>query len=212
MPGLDVFMDRDGEDFDVQGEGRNLVARGLTHTKQQYIGFYPDTDVKAGYLLRGQTSGNEFKVVRVERTIQNGEVFQVKAYYEKSVKQEARNIVTVGQMVGSALQLDSPGATQTVTLTITADKKAALLDTIKDLRAVLDQLGLSDEDKEEVEAEAGVIESSLKKRTPQVSVISTSVEAVKNILVKYSGKAVKAGTAAIASGLVDRLIAWLSSN
>jgi len=205
-------MDRDGEDFDVQGEGRNLVARGLTHTKQQYIGFYPDTDVKAGYLLRGQTSGNEFKVVRVERTIQNGEVFQVKAYYEKSVKQEARNIVTVGQMVGSALQLDSPGATQTVTLTITADKKAALLDTIKDLRAVLDQLGLSDEDKEEVEAEAGVIESSLKKRTPQVSVISTSVEAVKNILVKYSGKAVKAGTAAIASGLVDRLIAWLSSN
>ena len=137
-----------------------LLPEGLRDTekstRRKYIGFHPGTDIRRGDLLRGKTSGTEFLVVDVDAMIVHGKVFSVKAYYavQDTIKREPTNSINIGQMVNSAVQQGSPGSAQSLYVTISEEKKADLSQIIQELLTVLDQLDLSDDDKNEVQAEA----------------------------------------------------------
>lgn len=89
-------MKMGGEEFEVCREGANetFVAEGLRNTeestKQKYISFYPDTDIRPGDWVKGVVTGDEFHIVDVNRQVIHKEVFQVKAYYETKIQYQAR--------------------------------------------------------------------------------------------------------------------------
>jgi len=95
-PNLGTFMRRGGEKFEISREGESevLLAEGLRNTEKstnrEYIGFYPNTDIRSGDWIKGTVSGDEFHVVDVTRNVVHQQMFQVKAYYETRVQYEAR--------------------------------------------------------------------------------------------------------------------------
>ena len=94
-PHLREFMRLGGESVEITRDGNMVgVADGLRNTEQttrrKYIGFYPEADIRTNDWVKGTTSGDEFHIVDVFRDIIEGEVFQIKGFYETKAQYEER--------------------------------------------------------------------------------------------------------------------------
>jgi hypothetical protein len=214
MP-LDAFMQMGGEDFEVRrAEQTAFTTTGLRNTEKggrKYIGFHPGTDIRPGDVLRGQLSGTEFRVIDVDSMIVHGSVFQVKAFYEvkSQMKQEPTHSVNIGTMVNSALQQGSAGATQSLSVQISQEQKADLGQMIAEILAAVGQLGLTADDKNDVEADAEAAQAQLKKSNPNPSVVTGYLQAIKNTFAKYAPKVIGTATGAVLNGLLAKLGTWV---
>ena len=117
MSGPQGFIHEYGEVFEVRRTGGSTQAQGLKQsTGRKHVQFLDSADVKVGDILYGTISGNEFRVIEVERQDYRQFGIIINAYYE-NVNRAAEpprltsvNTIHVGTMTNSALQQGSPGA------------------------------------------------------------------------------------------------------
>ena len=100
---------------------------------------------------------------------------------KKSEQERASNVVKIGSMVNSALQQDSPGASQNLSIG-TTQVKADADQVLSEVLAAIDQLGLNEGQKAEMRAEAETIQAQMKLEKPKPVVIKACLEAVKGII------------------------------
>ncbi len=84
-------------------------------------------------------------------------------------------------ITNSPIQQGSPGATQSLTV-IGEDHKQNLEDIVRSLRSSIDQLGLEDGDKAELEAEVQTLEAQVTSPKPKKEIVHPSLQSAKNIL------------------------------
>ena len=84
-------------------------------------------------------------------------------------------------ITNSPIQQGSPGATQSLTI-ISPDQKQQLNDIVRSLRTSIDELGLGDEDKAELEADVRTLESQVASPKPKKEIVHPSLQSAKNIL------------------------------
>lgn len=80
---------------------------------------------------------------------------------EDETRKSGGHTVNIGNAYGSPLMFDSPGASQKVSVTFTAESSADLKVIIKGLLGSLDELGLSDTDKDSVKEDAEYMKKKL---------------------------------------------------
>lgn len=76
-------------DFDVYRNSNLLYTKkGLKNTEKgsnrKYIGFYPDADIQIGDVLSNPNSSIKYYVIDIDTSTYNGEIFQIKAYYQNN--------------------------------------------------------------------------------------------------------------------------------
>jgi hypothetical protein len=203
--GLDSFIERHGETFDIERDGHQLVAKGLTNRDKRgrrFVSFYPGTDVQEGDALRGQVSGDLFKVANVERELMRGSVFQVVAYVEP--ERSPSPAIHVGSMVNSAIMQGSPNGVQT--LTFTQQQRESVSEFVDALSQVIGQLHLSDDANADLIAELDTVKSQLKVAKPKASVISLCLKSIHTTLAEAAKSAAAAGAGKVASEFAERLL------
>jgi hypothetical protein len=175
------FIKKHGEFFAVSREDKTFKAKGLVRGDGQspYVAFEPGTDIQPGDELRGEVSGNVHHVTRVDTDVVYGRPFQLRAFTQNSSVHQPGGI-HIGSMVNSAIQQNSPGAVQTITITKQYRENAAAL--IAQIKTVLPELNLSDDDLNEVSAELATIDSQLTLSKPRSSVIVDSFNRIKSML------------------------------
>lgn len=121
--GLETFMEQHGVMFDVRRTGQSFQAKGLrNHDRggEEYIGFYPNTDIRVGDILFNTVTRQEFQVTRVDYHLIHGEVFQVKAYFRSADRREEDgrqpppvfNYIKIGQASSVQIQQGTVASTQ----------------------------------------------------------------------------------------------------
>jgi hypothetical protein len=100
-----------------------------------------------------------------------------------------------GNLIGSPIQSGSPGARQEVTVDI---KLGDVRDFISRLETALPELGLPDEESQELTAEVATIRAQIESPKPKKNIIRESLGSVRAILVGAGGNMV-------ATGLLDAL-------
>jgi hypothetical protein len=96
--------------------------------------------------------------------------------------------ITVGTMIGSAIQQGSPGAAATITVNSEALK--AIIEKVKE---ELPQLGLDGADEKEVTSDIATIELQLDSGRPKSAIVRESLISVRGILEKVAGSLGAAG-------------------
>ena len=100
---------------------------------------------------------------------------------KKSEQERASNVVKVGSMTNSALQQDSPGASQNLNIGSTGPK-AETDQVVNEVLAAIEQLGLDEGQKAEMRAEAETIQAQMKLEKPKPLVIKACLEGIKGII------------------------------
>ena len=208
---LEELISRAGEEFDIQRGAITLVGKGVINTEQSterpYIGFLPGTDVKPGDKLRGITSHNEYQVSQVTRRIAEGRVGEIIAYVDKPEAHRGPHI-HVGSMVNSAIQQSSPGATQAVQATQQNRESAAEI--IAALVAVLDQLGLTKPQRQEMTAEIETVQAQLKSPNPKWIIINEGFKGLQSTLQRVMHETVIATAGVVCGDLLAKIAAFLT--
>ena len=91
------------------------------------------------------------------------------------------NLVYAQTITNSPIQQGSPGATQSLTV-IGQDHQQQLSDIVRSLKTSIDDLGLAEEDKAELEAEVGTFEAQVASPKPKKEIVGPSLQSAKNIL------------------------------
>lgn len=110
------------------------------------------------------------------------------------------NIIQVDTMIGSQIQQASPGATQVVT--IDADEKEKLEEIIQSLKEQLDDLGLNQQEKNDLNTEISTIESQMSSSKPSRGILKEALAKIPNILAK-------ATATVLATDLINQITTWL---
>ncbi len=76
-------------DFEVHRDSNLLYTiKGLKNTEKgsnkKYIGFYPDADIQIGDVLSNPNSNIKYFVTDIDTSTYNGEIYQIKAYYQNT--------------------------------------------------------------------------------------------------------------------------------
>lgn len=158
---LSDFMDMGGEKWEIVRNGQVVgIANGIRDTKSQRVDFVPNTDVQEGDVITGKLCKKTYRVNRTDVQTLDGGIFCIEAHYgEPAAKGGKGHTFNIGTAVGSAFMVDSPGASQNVTFT--ADSAADLKVIVRGLLSALDELGLSDSDKEAVKEDAEYLKKKL---------------------------------------------------
>lgn len=91
------------------------------------------------------------------------------------------NVVYAHTISNSPIQQGSPGATQSLTV-IGQGHQQQLQDIVRNLRGSMDDMGLGEDDKAELEAEIRTLEAQVDSPKPKKEVIQPSLQSVRNIL------------------------------
>jgi len=91
------------------------------------------------------------------------------------------NLVYAQTITNSPIQQGSPGATQSLTV-IGQDHQQQLSDIVRSLKISIDDLGLAEEDKADLEAEVGTLEAQVASPKPKKEIVGPSLQSAKNIL------------------------------
>ena len=110
------------------------------------------------------------------------------------------NIIQVDTMIGSQIQQSSPGATQVVT--INTEEREKLEEIIQSLKQQLDDFGLNQQEKSDLNAEISTVESQMSSSKPSSGVLKEALAKIPNILAK-------ATATVLATDLVNRITTWL---
>ncbi|MGR3309885.1 MAG: hypothetical protein ACUZ77_03840 [Candidatus Brocadiales bacterium] len=110
------------------------------------------------------------------------------------------NIIYVGTMTNSQIQLNSPEATQIVT--IDGDKLEELKDLIQSLRESINQLNLQPQQKSDFQAEIQTIEAQTSSSKPKASSITECLGSIRRILEGATGSV-------LASDLLSKIVTFL---
>jgi len=196
-------MKSHGQDFEILRQGEIVsIVRGLPNADPEgrFIGLYPDSDVVIGDVLRGKVSQDEYPVIAVKRSVLGNQVWLIQAYYwVKGDVTKVSHSITIGTMTNSAIQQASPGSTQTVA--VRQESVNEINEVIQAVLSVIDQLGLDEQKKTEVRAEAETIQDQLKLEKPKKFVVKECLIGIKAIV----HAAVKEGGPAIGSWIVKQI-------
>lgn len=108
------------------------------------------------------------------------------------------NITSIGQMKNSQIQIDSPGATQVATFNENRYEK--LKEVIQSIKESIDQFGIDQQQKSELQADIQTIELQISSPKPKATIITECLGSIKRILECAAG-------GAIASGLLSKIVA-----
>jgi len=215
---LNSLMNDHGEDFEVHREdGARSQERGLRNEESSgraYIGFFAGTEIRVGDVLVGAISKDRLRVIDVSSDLIQGNVLQIKAFTESDaahqsrIAQSAGNSIRIETMTNSAIQQASPGAVQS--LSFTYEKRNDLREIVEAIVTAVDQLNLNDEEQTDLVADAESIEAQLKKSKPNPSLIQGCLEGMKTTLTKAASAAATSGAAALANGLIERIVTYLN--
>ena len=89
--------------------------------------------------------------------------------------------VTAHTITNSPIQQGSPGATQSLTV-LSQDHKSQLEGIVRSLQTSIDDLGLGEEDKAELEAEVRTLEAQVASPKPKKEIVRPSLQSAKRIL------------------------------
>jgi hypothetical protein len=89
--------------------------------------------------------------------------------------------VTAHTITNSPIQQGSPGATQSLTV-LSQDHQSQLEGIVRSLKTSIDDLGLGDEDKAELEAEVRTLEAQVASPKPKKEIVRPSLQSAKRIL------------------------------
>jgi len=107
------------------------------------------------------------------------------------------NITSIGTMTDSQLQIDSPGATQVATFN--ENRYGELKEVIQSLKESIDQFGIDQQQKSELQADIQTIEAQISSSKPKATIITECLSSIKRILEGAAG-------GALASGLLSKII------
>ncbi len=110
----------------------------------------------------------------------------------------AINITSIGTMIGSQLQIDSPGATQVATFN--ENGYEGLKEVIQSLKESIDQLDIDPQQKSELQADIQTIDAQIYSPKPKATIITECLGSIKRILEGAAG-------GALASGLIIKIAA-----
>jgi len=110
------------------------------------------------------------------------------------------NITSIGAMTDSQLQIDSPGATQVATFN--ENEYEELKEVIQSLKESIDQLGIDQQQKSELQADIQTIDAQMSSSKPKAAIITECLGSIKRILEGAAGSA-------LASGLLSKIVALL---
>jgi len=113
------------------------------------------------------------------------------------------NVISIGQMVNSQIQQDSPNATQVTNFD--GKKIEALGELVSLLKESIDRLGLQKQEKSDLDAELRTLEAQMSSSKPKGSIISESLGSVKTILEAVTGNP-------LASALLPKVVALLTGS
>jgi hypothetical protein len=110
--------------------------------------------------------------------------------------------ITGGQFTNSPFQVASTESSQNITV-INQNQSAELKEIIAELKQILSNSEISDEKKQELEAEVQTIESQSKSPKPKIQIIKDALSSASNIVEDVSSVAIPAARLAI------RIASWL---
>lgn len=110
----------------------------------------------------------------------------------------AINITSIGTMTDSQLQIDSPRATQVAT--VNENRYEELKGVIQSLKESIDQFGIDQQQKSELQADIQTIEAQISSSKPKATIITECLGSIKRILEGAAG-------GAFAAGLLSKIIA-----
>ncbi len=97
-------------DFEVYRNSNLLYTKkGLKNTEKgsnkKYIGFYPDVDIQIGDVLSNPNSSVKYYIIDIDTSTYNGEIFQIKAYYQNTSpsSQTTSTIYNIGNASNSII-------------------------------------------------------------------------------------------------------------
>lgn len=108
------------------------------------------------------------------------------------------NITSIGTMTDSQLQIDSSGATQVATFK--DNRYEELKEVIQSLKESIDQLGIDQQQKSELQVDIQTIEAQMSSPKPKTAIITDCIDSIKRIL---EG----AASSALASSLLSKIVA-----
>lgn len=114
------------------------------------------------------------------------------------------NIIYIGEMRNSQIQQGSPEATQVATFN--ENMYEELKEVIQSLKESIDQLGIDQQQKSELQADIQTIEAQRSSSKPKAAIITECLGSIKRILEGAAGSA-------LVSGLLSKIVAileWVS--
>ena len=208
---LDALLTSQGEVFEIRRGSHVSTAKGLPNREKsggrRYIGFKPDVEVIAGDELVGMVSGNHYLVTGIERQLFNGQLFQVKAFYDQP-HAPAVNTINVGSMVNSTIQQGSPGAMQQVVISQQQCESASEL--INAISELINQLNLPADQREKVESDVEMLNTILSAPNTKPSTLRKCFIRVKETLSHFAGVATTAVATAATQDVITRIEHFLT--
>src|SRR5215213_6328443 len=77
-----------GERFEITRGRQAHAAQGRRNSRDRFIVFLPEADVKVGDILRSVASSEVFHVVNTDASSLDGRVYQIKAQYETQAQHD----------------------------------------------------------------------------------------------------------------------------
>lgn len=202
MDPFKMIRDATGVDYEIHRGDSVSVHRGSKHredhgSRNEYIGFSADTDVRPGDVLVCTVTENEYLVSRTAKDEFLGSV-SIKAYFDSPHSGRASHVsFNIGTMTNSAIQHASPGATQSVTFT--QQNRESAVEVIQTILAAVDALGLNAEQRQSINEDVQAIETQLKSAKPKAGVIRGYFQSILDTLASVGNTALTsaAGAAAV---------------
>lgn len=109
------------------------------------------------------------------------------------------NFIYIGEIRNSQIQQGSPEATQVATFNETG--YGELKEVIESLKESIDQLGIAQQQKSELQADIQTIEAQMSSPKPKTAIIADRLGSIERILEGVAGSA-------LASDLLSKIVAW----
>ena len=109
------------------------------------------------------------------------------------------NFIYIGEIRNSQIQQGSPEATQVATFNETG--YGELKEVIESLKESIDQLGIAQQQKSELQADIQTIEAQMSSPKPKTAIITACLGSIKRILEGVADSA-------LASDLLSKIVAW----
>src|SRR5262249_38204540 len=151
-------LEHDGQDAEIRRDGTLVAkAKGLVTERNDSASFLPGTDIKSGDEVHFPLSEKCFVIEWIEKEVAGNELISVRAHFAESQHQSQqpvahKSVVVHGQYIeggsfhNSPIQVNSPNGVQN--LTIGPEQKEAVRDAVRVVLEILNDLNLTDEDKD----------------------------------------------------------------
>lgn len=203
MMTLDPFLRQFGEEVEIRRGGEVvLTVKAIINKKDKTtVAFKPETNLLTGDIVVSLVSGTEYAIESVEKVVAFGKLYSVEGHYTPHRPRHAPPVfqntgIIAGSISHSAIQQHSPNAVQN--MAIGADQVGKAKDAIRIILEAIQELDLSDEDRDEVKEDAEFAAKKLEGPKPKW-------DSVKELL-KGLGTKVTAGlTAKVSEEIVSRV-------